>query len=79
MAYMSIDCMLQIYLDRGRRWNIWNLARHPDSTEHLETTRVSKPGKAPGPSKAEAERAELGLKVLYDGDGAEVEYVPIFH
>lgn len=43
------------------------------------TTRVSGPGKAPRLSKAGVERAEFGLKVLYDDDGTEVEYaVPYF-
>ncbi|KAL0631690.1 hypothetical protein Q9L58_009434 [Maublancomyces gigas] len=43
------------------------------------TTRVSGPGKAPKLSKAEVERAEFGLKVLYDDDGTQEEYaVPYF-
>lgn len=45
-----------------------------------KTTRVSGLGKAPKLSKAEVERAEFGLKVLYDGDGAKWSMpYPIFH
>lgn len=37
-------------------------------------SRVPKAGKVPGLSRAEIDRAQFGLKVLYDCDDAEVEY-----
>jgi hypothetical protein len=45
---------------------------HPILEENL-TSEMSKAERAPKISKAEAEGAEFGLKLLYDGDSAEVE------
>lgn len=39
----------------------------------VEPSRASEP--PPKPSRAEADRVDFGLKLLFDCDGAEVEYV----